>query len=419
MSCYALLDCNNFYVSCERLFKPELMNRPVVVLSNNDGCVVARSQEAKDLGIKMGDPFFKIRDFCTFHKVVSYSSNYELYADLSQRVMEIATEMAPEAEVYSIDEVFLRYPGIPPHEVEEAATALRARMKRWVGLPTSIGIAPTKTLAKVANYKAKRDVKGVFNICDPQVREKILNVLPVEEVWGIGGSNRDKLRSMGVRTAGDFARMDPLAVRRAMGVVGERMLWELRGVACLTLDTPEPRQSITCSRSFGKQVDTIEELSEALATFTNSACIRLREQRGCTQAICIFAESLLDPLTGRRRHNSAAVNLPMATNDTPFIITHAKAALRSLFRPDYKYKKCGILLLDIVPEEHVAPDLFHAAQDPARSHLMHTFDAMNSRFGKHTLTFAAMGTKQEWRMRSDRCSRHYTTSWSDLATAKA
>jgi DNA polymerase V len=303
--------------------------------------------------------------------------------------------------------------------VEQAADALRRKVRRWVGLPVSIGIAPTKTLAKVANYKAKRDPRGVFNLCCPAIREQILNTFPIEEVWGIGRSTAQKLYAMGVRTAGHFIRLDPLAVRRTLGVVGERILWELRGISCLVLDTPEPRQSITCSRSFGKEITSLDQLSEALSTFANTACIRLREQHSCTPAICVFAEAVLDPLAGTRRHASAAAALPIATNDTPLIISYAKRALHTLFRSDYKYKKCGILLLDLIAEDRIVPDLFRPSADPARSYLMHTYDAINSRFGKNALFFAAMGTKQEWKMRSDKCSRHYTTSWDALATVRA
>lgn len=419
MCSLALIDCNNFYVSCERLFNPRLEGKPVVVLSNNDGCVVARSQESKRLNIKMGEPFFKIRDFCNRYGVVVLSSNYELYGDISQRVMDTLTSLAPEIEIYSIDEAFMRFPKMSPQDIEKVCFDIRRTVKKWVGIPTSIGIAPTKTLAKVASHKAKKDPSGIFNLCSPEVCNNVLDTFPIEDVWGIGSANKQKLYSMGIRTALQFAEMDPAIIRRSMGVIGERMVWELRGTSCLALNlVSEPKQTITCSRSFGKRVTDFNELSEAFSTFVHTACVKLREQQCAAQALYVFMEAMIDPQAPTRRHYNMAIDLPMATNDTALIITIGKMCLQRLYKKEEVYKKCGVILLDLISDDSIVPDLFHEGQDPKRTLLMDTLDSINARHGKNTLFFAAMGTNPTWKMRSDKRTRGYTTSWSDLAIAK-
>lgn len=420
MGSFALVDCNNFYVSCERLFNPSLEGKPVVVLSNNDGCVVARSQEAKRLNIKMGDPYFKIKDFCSKYNVIVFSSNYQLYGDISQRVMEILTSWAPEIEVYSIDEAFLKFPQMPVHDLERSCSDIRTKVKKWVGIPISVGMATTKTLAKVANHHAKKDPSGIFNLLSQAKRMSVLDAFPVDEVWGIGSANRQKLHALGVQTALDFARMDPVAIRRSMGVIGERMVWELRGTSCLPLeDIHEPKQSITCSRSFGKRVTDLRELSEALATFVHSACETLREQQSCAQGVYVFLEAMVDPQSPARRHYNMAVRLPMPTNDTSLVIAAAKRSIELLYNKSEVYKKCGVILLDLIPDNSIFPDLFEQGQHPKRHRLMHTLDAINARHGKESLFFAAMGTSPSWKMKSNRRTRCYSTSWTDLAFAKA
>lgn len=415
---FVLVDCNNFYVSCERLFNPSLENKPVIVLSNNDGCVVARSQEAKKFNIKMGDPFFKIRQLCRDRGVVVYSSNYRIYGDISQRVMHILTAQAPEIEIYSIDEAFLAYPDAV--DIVVHCKELRRIIKRWVGIPTSIGIAPTKTLAKVANDLAKKDrTHGVFDFRSPQLQQEVLQKCPVEDIWGIGRGLAARLHTLGVFTAADFRDLDPSLVRKKMGVVGERMLWELRGVSCLPLAEPAAKKSITCSRSFGKTITEASDLAEALASHVNTACVKLREQESLAQALCVFLEATLDAQAGTRTCLSTIVELPMPTSDTPQIICIAKKALKAIFRKGLSYKKCGIVLLDLISEHTVAPDLFKPAMDPARRHLMYTVDALNERFGKDSLFFGAMGIDPQWKMRSERRSRHSTTSWEELPVVLA
>lgn len=417
-SYFVLADCNNFYVSCERLFNPKLEGRPVIVLSNNDGCIVARSQEAKQLGFKMGEPYFKVKDFCRRMGVAVYSSNYQLYGDISQRVMCILSGMAEEIEIYSIDESFLQYFDIASDVLEVNCCEIRRIVKKWTGIPISLGIAPTKTLAKVAADYAKKNKAGVFNLSLPEIQKKILQDYPIEEIWGIGSRWKEKLYILGIRTAWEFREMDPVVIRRKMGVVGERMLWELRGISCLRLEEAVPKKSITCSRSFGKVVTESSELAEALSNYVNTACIKLRQQSSCAQAMCVFTESVFDSQTGARRYNSAAASFSMPTYDTPQIITKAKQCLMQLYRKGEQYKKCGIILLDLISEANIVPDLFLGGIDPKRSALMYAVDGINAKFGKNILFYGAMGVQQTWKMRSDKRSSYNTTSWKCLPIVK-
>lgn len=421
MSHFALVDCNNFYVSCERLFNPKLEGRPVVVLSNNDGCIVARSAEAKLLGFKMGEPFFKIKDLCKQHGVVVYSSNYQIYGDLSQRIMRILSEMAPDIQIYSIDEAFLTYPiAMSTEEVFAHCAEIRRIIKKWVGIPTSIGIAPSKTLAKVANDLAKKDkTHGVFSLNSFSAQEAVLKKFPIEDVWGIGCNLKRKLNLLGVYTAWEFREMDPIFIKRQMGVVGERMLWELRGLSCLSLEEASPKKSISCSRSFSKVIMDLPDISEALSTFANTACIKLRQQNSCAKAICVYVEAVLDSKTGARSHHSTVVSFPMPTNDTPFVISAAKRGLAGLFCKGQRYKKCGIVLLDLIPEANVVPDLFLGGCSPKRQKLMKTVDGLNAHFGKNTLFFGAMGVNSNWKSRSEKRSLQFTTCWEELPLVRA
>lgn len=421
MSYYVLVDCNNFYVSCERLFDPRLEGRPVIVLSNNDGCVVARSQEAKQLGIAMGDPHFKIKSLCLHRDVAVYSSNYQLYGSISRRIMNVLTLFAPDIQVYSIDEAFLRLPpSMPLAEVLNLSLEMRKAIKRWVGIPISAGIAKTKTLAKAASKMAKKEPSGVFSLALPDEQERVLKDLPVGEVWGVGSNLQATLRGMSVFTAWDFREMEPAAARRKLGVVGERMLWELRGISCLPfVEDPPAKQSITCSRSFGNVLTELEPMLEAVSTHAAAACLKLREQESCARAICVFVEAVLDPQKGTRRHDGGTVSFSFPTNDTPEAISAAKEMLSSLFKKGQRYKKCGVILLDLVQESAIEPDLFVKGPGPECRHLARIVDAMNDRYGKNKLFYGAMGVNAQWEMKSDRRSRRYMTSWDELATVRA
>lgn len=414
MSHFVLADCNNFYASCERLFNPKLEGVPLIVLSNNDGCVVARSQEAKKIGIKMGQPYFQIKDFCSRHRVAVYSSNYRLYGDLSERVMNILSEASSDIEIYSIDEAFLQYSAsLPIDLIFSKCIELRKKVKKWVGLPISLGIAPTKTLAKIANDLAKKNQMGVFSLSSPTIQKEVLQDYPVEDIWGIGSRLSAQLRSIGILTAWEFKEMDPSIIRKKMGVTGERILWELRGLSCLKLEEPKEKKSITKSRSFGKIVTERKEIEEALATFVSTACIKLRAQGSCANGISVFIESLNGELSTRRQY-SMVKTFAFPTSDTPQMISAAKLILSKIFVEKERYKKCGIILLDLVAKELVIPDLFLGGFDPKRATLMRTVDSVNARFGKNTVFFAAIGTNPQWKMRSDRRSQYNTTEWNAL-----
>jgi DNA polymerase V len=420
MSHFVLADCNNFYASCERLFNPKLEGKPVIVLSNNDGCVVARSQEAKKIGIKMGQPYFQIKDLCMMQRVAVFSSNYRLYGDLSERVMNVLSQATPEIEIYSIDEAFLQYPNSLPSELLlSECMDLRKKIKKWIGLPISLGIAPTKTLAKVANGIAKKKPEGVFNLSAPDVQKMILQNYPIGDVWGIGSRLSERLRGAGIFTAWDFKEMDPLIIRKKMGVVGERMLWELRGVSCLQIEEPKRKQSITSSRSFGKVVSEKEEIAEALAAFVSTACVKLRSQGSSATAIFVFLEAILDGKLGTRRQYGMTQSFAFPTSDTPQMISAAKAILSKIFVPKERYKKCGVILLDLIANEHVIPDLFLGDFNPKRRALMDAVDALNAHFGKNTVFFGATGTNPQWKMRSDKRSKFNTSEWQALPIVKA
>jgi DNA polymerase V len=392
----------------------------VIVLSSNDGCVVTRSQEAKKLGIKMGEPYFKIKEFCERMRVIVYSSNYKLYGDISRRVMDVLLSMAEEMEIYSIDEAFLKFSERRVSEnVFQLCMEIKHKVKQWVGIPISLGIAPTKTLAKIANDMAKKDRSiGVFDLTSPSVQKEVLQNYPVGEIWGIGSRLNERLSGIEIRTAWEFREAEPTFIRRKMGVVGERMLWELRGISCLPLNEPAPKKNICYSRAFGKVVTDFEELAEALSTYVSGACVKLRAQKSCANAICIFLEAVLDAKAGTRRYYSMTTPFSNPTNDTPQMITVAKYCLERMFVETERYKKCGVILLDLISEELVIPDLFLGSISPKRRKLMDAVDTLNSRYGKNTLFYGASGINPSWKTRSNRKSQHYT-GWKSLATALA
>jgi len=407
MNMYVLVDCNNFFVSCERLFNPRLENLSVIVLSSNDGCVVARSQEAKRLGILMGEPYFKVRDLCERQRVVVYSSNFELYGDISRRVMDVLASAAPDIQIYSIDEAFLQ---MSQENLFAHCLEIRRKIEQWVGIPVSLGIGPTKTLAKAASKMAKKEHKGVFDLSLPALQDEVLAQFPVRDIWGVGRRWEEKLRGLGLLTAQALRDQDLSFIRKQMGVVGERIVLELRGMSCLELEEAEPNKSITCSRVFGKPVTEIKELAEAISTYSANACTKLREQGSCAQAISVYVEVRND---SRSVYNTVAA-FPIPTCDTPRVIRAAKRCILQLFRPGQIYKKCGIVLLDLLPESAVIPDLFLGTPDPKRRKLAETIDAINADRGKNTLFYGAMGVNPPWKPRSEKRTARYTTSWDEL-----
>jgi DNA polymerase V len=412
----ALVDCNNFYVSCERVFRPDLVKVPMVVLSNNDGCVVSRSNEAKALGIKMGQPWFECQTLAEQHSILAFSSNYALYADLSNRVMSILSDYSPRHEVYSIDECFVDLTGIP--KLREVSYAMRERVGKWTGVPVCVGIGPTKTLAKLANHVAKKHPrsKGVFNYNALTEDQKVhlLQRIPVEEVWGVGRKLTQRLEVHGIRTVLDLQKAHVPTLRAEFGVVMEKVQRELQEVPCIELQEIQPdRQQIISSRSFGNAVTELPVLQDALSTFVATACAKLRGQGSHAAVIQVFLQ------TNRFRKDlpqympSLAVPLPYPTDDSLEVNRWASALCERMFKPGYQYKKAGIMLSEINPATHRQGDLLEV-DAPSNGKLMLALDALNQRYGRGTVKVSTQGAYSEWQMRQERKSPNYTTSWDEV-----
>jgi len=416
---FALVDCNNFYVSCERVFDPRLCGRPVVVLSNNDGCVVARSEEVKALGVKMGVPWFQCRDLARRHAILAYSSNYALYADMSNRVMRILAEFSPAQEVYSIDECFLDLTGCQEPNLTEYGQRIRRRVRQWTGLPVCVGIAETKTLAKLANHLAKRQ-PWFHGVCDLdamplQERDDCLGRIAVGEVWGIGPRLAPRLADLGIHSVRDLQRADPATLRRRFSVVMEKTVRELNGHVCIALEeVVSPRRQIVCSRSFGRPVTERRELAEAIARYTSRAAERLRQQESRAEAVHVFirtgAFAPEEPTYG----NDLTLPVSSPSDDTRRLVKIALRGLARIYRPGYRYRKAGTILFVLPAGQGVQGDLFHAPETARSAALMQTLDRINRRMGPGTVRLGAEGFAQGWRMRRRRMSPGYTTRWAEL-----
>lgn len=412
----ALVDCNNFYVSCERVFQPELRGKPVVVLSNNDGCVIARSNEAKALGIDMGAPWHLHRERFAAAGVIVRSSNYTLYGDMSARVMEVLSQFTPDLEIYSVDEAFLGMAGFGAR-LESHARALRAAVLQWTGIPVSVGIAPTKTLAKVASRAAKKDEThgGALLLLDEAAQDAALAKIGLTDLWGVAGRLAARLAAIGINTPLDLKHGDPRLIRERLGVVTLRLALELRGVACLDLERVTPdRKSIMTSRSFGRPVTTLPELREAVASYTGRAAEKLRRQHLATARLMVFIETNRFKPDDAQHYAAWPVHLPMATSDSSKLIGAALAGLAAIWRDGYRYKKAGVVLLDLHPAAAVQEGLFDKADSPRRAALMRTVDRLNTRFGRDAVTFAAVGQRRPWKLRRELLSPCYTTAWDEL-----
>jgi DNA polymerase V len=418
---FALVDCNNFYASCERVFQPKLTGQPIVVLSNNDGCVVARSNEAKALGIRMGVPEFQIRPLLRAHHVQVFSSNYTLYGDLSQRVMETLEQFSPDLEIYSIDEAFMSLAGFERRNLTDYGRAIRKTVKQWTGLPVSVGIAETKTLAKIANRIAKRtaDTDGVFDLLACPDRDTLLSRVAVEDVWGIGPSSARLLTQQGMKTALQLRQADEHWIRTHMGVVGLRVVAELRGHSCLDLDAcPAPKQGITCSRAFGRSVCTLAEMEEAVSSYVARAAEKLRREGLAATVLTVFV--MTNAFTEEPQYrNSVTCSLPVGTDMTSALIRTALRGLRTIYRDGYRYKKAGVMVTALVPASRVQPDLFDQQDRPKSKRLMTALDALNARWGAGTLQYAASGLSKPWKTQCHHRSPAYTTNWDELPIAHA
>lgn len=431
---FALVDGNNFYVSCERVFRPSLQGRPVVVLSNNDGCAVARSNEAKALGIKMGAPWFQIRHLEHEAGLVGLSANFTLYGDMSDRMMSLAAGLGPTQEVYSIDECFVGLHGVRGDLVKRSH-AIRSRILQWTGIPCGIGIGPTKTMAKLANHIAKTaerkpgsypdDLAQVCNLAalPAQELDEVLQATEVGEVWGVGRRIAAQLQECGIRTVLDLARMDPSTVRRRWSVVLERTVRELQGMPCITLDdAPAPKQQIACTRSFGRPVTALAPLVEAVSEFASRAAEKLRRQNSLASEVLVFAHT--SPFRpGPRLSRSIVVPLRRPTAQTAHLVQAAVAGMRQIYQPGYQLAKAGVMLLDLMPGSVLQGELdLEDEQGRDRSRLMTALDALNSRYGRGTVHMASTGMDDKtraWGMKQERRTPQYTTRLEDVPVARA
>lgn len=418
MSWYALADCNNFYASCERVFNPALRMRPVVVLSNNDGCVVARSNEAKALGIPMGAPLFQIRELVRKHQVSVHSSNYALYGDMSRRVMSILQKHCADVEVYSIDEAFMQldYYGWQLDQYRDYALSLRAVLLQCTGIPVSIGIARTKTLAKLANHIAKKQIPDGVYILYPG--DERLGALLIEEVWGVGPAYQHRLNAAGIHTVAQLAAADEYWMKKEFGVVGQRMLRELNGWACLELEPPvAERQNMMVSRSFARDVYALDELCEAVAVYATRLGQKLRhhEQHAGVLTVFVWANRFHNQRADGRACFSRTIELPLAASNTNDLIAYAVAAVKSLYEKGTNYKKAGVLASQLSPQRVLQTNLF-VPEAPSRraAALMQTIDDINRRMGANKVYFAACGKNPGFRLEAKWRSPRYTTRWEEL-----
>lgn len=419
MPVFALVDCNNFYASCEKLFDPKLASKPVVVLSNNDGCVVARSAEVKALGIPMGVPWFKIQKEAKQYGIVAFSSNYALYADMSNRVVKVLGQFTPNLEVYSIDESFLDLSGFN-RDLVEYGQEIRLRIQQWLGLAVCVGIAPSKTLAKLANHCAKKGLAGSGGLCDfTTMTESQLSQLfagiEVGEVWGVGRKIEARLADIGITTVLQLREADPDLIRSKFSVVLERTVRELRGVSCLDLEEVVPdKQQIMCSRSFGQYVYDRDQLEEVVVSYVARAAEKLRKQASLAGALMVFIRT--NPFNPKepQYQRSMTIPLPEATADTRVLVMWALKGLKRIYRPGFAYQKAGVMLSELRPKAMAQVSLFADLEDDRGQRLMATLDVINQRWGRGTLRSAAEGMEKPWQMKRQRLSPSYTTDWDGL-----
>ncbi|NNM58995.1 MAG: Y-family DNA polymerase [Legionellales bacterium] len=414
---YALVDCNNFYASCERVFNPALKHKPIVILSNNDGCVIARSNEAKAIGIPMGLPYFQCKTLIEQSHTHVFSSNYTLYGDMSSRIMSLLSAFTPEYEIYSIDEAFLKLDSLAIQDHLVYASKIQQHILKSTGIPVSVGIGPTKTLAKVANYIAKKKtLLGLFEIHAANV-EEMLASLAVEDIWGIGNNLGKRLRQMHIHSALDFKQASPVKMRKQFSVVVEKIVHELNSLSCLGLNEIEPKQSITSSRSFGIKVTELARLKEAIAYHSTIACTKMRKQHSFARGIYVFIKTSKHNEKQPYYRNAITVTFESPLNDTGLIIQQALQAIEKIFCPHLSYHKAGVMLLDLIDASLLQPDLF--SPSPNRVILMEALDKINAKFQKGALFYAAEGIQKKWQMKRGKKSSDFTTNWKELAIAYA
>ncbi len=416
----AIADANNFYCSVERVFNPALSNKPVIVLSNNDGCVISRSNEAKQLGIKMAQPFYQIKALCQKNQVYVFSSNYALYGDMSRRIMNSFAHFIPKMEVYSIDEAFLDFSALPVNDIYPHSCYIKQKIKQWTGVPVAIGIASTKTLAKLANHIAKKKIKtGVFYLANIEQEKKLMQQLEVSEIWGVGRQYQKKLMTYGIKTVWDFYQSNSHQIEALLGINGKIVLAELNGLICHPITTNKAKyKNILSSRSFSTPTSSYTTIAQALSNYVVLAVEKMRKQQQYTQAISVHLSTNPHRINDRQYYNKATLSCIQPCNDTANIISLAKQALLKIYRSGYFYQKVGITLLNLT--EQFAPlqaDLFEQKKQHKRhkqEKLMQTIDQINQNMGKNKVFFAAQGIEKKWMMQRNYQSPHYTSDWEQL-----
>lgn len=415
---YALVDCNSFYASCEQIFRPDLRGKPIVVLSNNDGCIVARSKEAKDLDVPDLKAYFQLKDFLEANNVHVFSSNYALYGDISNRVMETLKYFSPDIEIYSIDEMFLSLNGFNS-DLKAYATEIKDKVWRYTRMPVGVGVAPTKTLAKLANHAAKKipQCNGVCVLDTPAKCEWLLRRLTTNKVWGVGEKLSKKLTANGICSAWDLSIADKKLIRQIGGVVLSRTASELSGIQCLNLEAVQDKKQIYSTRSFGKKVVSLVQLQEAIALYATKACEKLRKQAHRVKTLHVFIQT--SAFAPNYYAKSIVVQLPFPTDDSRLVIHYAKAAIKQIFLPEKQYSKAGIGLIELVEKNDSQQDLFCRGQPPTNDKVMSILDIINKKYGRGTVFIAAQGIRKPWVMRQNFKSPAYTTRWSDLPLVRA
>ena len=409
----ALVDCNNFYASCERVFNPKIENKPVIVLSNNDGCVIARSNEAKALGIKMGEPAFKLKNLIERYNINVFSTNFALYGDLSKRVMNVMSAEVDKMEIYSIDEAFLDF---TDYASKERGVAIKNKVQQWTGIPVSVGIAPTKVLAKVAGHIAKKHTKaGVFMFDDEDLIRRALNVFKVEDLWGIGRKNAKKLKAVGIHTALQFRECDSNWIRRHLSINGVRLQKELYAEVCYPIEvTRKRKQNICTARSFGTEIKELSKLKEAIGSHANTCATKLRQEKSCCNSISVFLSTNPFNPQAEQYNPYKVIQLDVPTNDSMEIVKVAIKGLESIYRDDCIYKKAGIIVGRIVPQEQTQLSLFDSLDREKRKSINVAVDKINATMGKNKVKLAVQGNGRKWKLKQEKLSPCYTTRFTDI-----
>ncbi len=417
---YALVDCNNFYASCERAFNPNLRNKPIAILSNNDGCVISRSDEAKDLNLPMGAPIFKWEAFCRANNIQVFSSNYPLYGDMSSRVMTILEQFTPDVEVYSIDEAFVQFKGFENCNFEDYGNEIRQRILKWTGIPTCVGIAPTKALSKVANKIARKfpnETKGVYVIDSEEKRIKALKWIKLEAVWGIGRGLQKRLKVKGCKTAFDFVQLPDEWVRKNFSITEWKLKKDLEGISKLKLDEIQTKRAIATTRSFEYTFSDIDNIKERISTFATSCAEKLRKQRSSCHIIYVVLSSDRHKKEMEQHRASKAINLPYPTNSSLIISNCAVDGVVSIFKKGVKYKRAGVIVTGLVPTSNHQLDMFET-EDPKHKPLMDIIDALNAKYENYKIKLGNQDLKRTWKMRQERLSPRYTTNINDIIKVK-